>query len=90
MKRFDFEDNDDENDPFEDPNMKSNSHNEIEDEHEFQRETIHLGHMELDQRLMSKAIKICEKSFFWKFYSIRTRLMMISKVYSKFKKILDL
>jgi hypothetical protein len=35
----------------------------------------------LNQKLIAKSIKVCEKSFFWKFYSLQTQLSMISKVY---------
>lgn len=36
---------------------------------------------ELNQRLLSTAARICEKSWFWKFRSHQTQLKMIKKTY---------
>ena len=96
MNRFDhdFEDEDeDDEDSIDGGNSQPISHNEykdlIEGDQAIQQETLELSYLELDQKLMGKAIKICERSMFWNFYSIQTRLSMISKAYIKLKKIID-
>ena len=97
MKRFDYdEENDDDNEDdekFYDDQPQPISHNDykdlIEGDQAIQHETVALGYLELDQRLLNKAIKICEGSVLWNFYSMQTRLSMISKAYTRLKKMID-
>jgi len=46
-------------------------------------------HKELNQRLMFKIIKTLEKSFLWRFYSLDTRLKMITQTYQVLVEQLD-
>lgn len=42
---------------------------------------IDLAHSELKHHLISKAVEICEKNFFWKFKGINTKMREIHTVY---------
>jgi hypothetical protein len=46
-------------------------------------------HRELNQRILFKVIKTLEKSWLWRFYSLDTRLKMITKTYQVFVEQLD-
>lgn len=95
MNRFEYDDEDegDDEESFGDDQPQPISHNDykdlIEGDQAIQQETVALGYLELDQKLLSKAIKICEGSMFWNFYSMQTRLSMISKAYTRLKKMID-
>ena len=41
---------------------------------------------EVNRKLLSQAIKVSEKSFFWKFYSLSKKLNIIKKTYVHFVK----
>jgi hypothetical protein len=42
-----------------------------------------------NENLIGSAIKICENSFFWKFYSIEKKIKLIKKTYSFLEKLVD-
>ena len=42
-----------------------------------------------DDSIMNCAIKICESCFFWKFYSIETKLKKIENAYNVLQSIID-
>lgn len=42
---------------------------------------LHLLEKKISDRVLNRSIRVCEKSFFWKFYSINSKLTKISKVY---------
>jgi len=42
-----------------------------------------------DSPLLSCAIKICEKTFLWRFFSLSRKTNMIEKVFTKLKKITE-
>lgn len=46
-----------------------------------------LVRQELNHRLLRTAVRLAEKSFWWRFYSLATRLSMIDKAYKKLKKL---
>lgn len=93
MNRFEYDDEDEDDDSFEDDKSQPITPNDykelIEGDQAIQQETVELGYLELDQKLMGKAIKICESYFLWNFYGVQTRLSMISRVYTKLKKMID-
>lgn len=74
MKRFHFGD-DEENDDEE----------EINDEERFIQSPDFFSMaqfpLESGNPLLDYSIKICEKSFFWKFYSLQTKLSKIKETY---------
>ena len=53
----------------------------------LQEQQIALDGRGLNLNLLKLAIKIAEKAFFWKFYSLDTKLKMISKSYKVLEKI---
>jgi|APGre2960657404_1045060.scaffolds.fasta_scaffold16910_3 hypothetical protein len=94
MKRFDheFENNDDDDESFDDDKSQPasrNNYNDFIEGDQIQQDILELGYLELDQKLVNKAIKVCEGSMFWNFYSIQTRLSMISRAYTRLKKMID-
>jgi hypothetical protein len=97
MKRFNY----DENDDFQDDNYLDNEYNDDDDddvvyisqqEYEAMQHhdaidfmQIELVETDLNQRLLFKAIKMLEKSWFWQFRSEETKLKLISQAYSIMK-----
>lgn len=74
MRRFNFGEEDEEED--------------YEDDEKF----IHGAFSQFpfeNESLISSAIKICESSFFWKFYSIDKKLKILKKTYDFLEKLLD-
>lgn len=92
MRRFNFDDeetgpdNEEVDRFFEDPefDLTPEEYEALVNQQQLQAELIQ---QELNQRLLLRAIKMLEKSFFWKFYSFSTRLKMIEKTYQSFFKI---
>jgi hypothetical protein len=89
MRRFDYDDNDEfreDVDKFFDENS-GNYDDFLAEEFALQEAKIGIQHREMDLRLMRTAIKICENTFMWSFYSLPTRLKMISDTYKKLRKL---
>lgn len=42
---------------------------------------LELGHRDLNQQLLEKAVEIAKKSFFWKFYGLPKKLRIIKELY---------
>lgn len=94
MKRFDYEYEDEDDDfgednffPEEDVNVWTKQE---EMEHLERREALDLMQLEmvqtdLNQKLLSKTIKMLENSFFWRFRSNKTKLKMIAETYESLK-----
>ena len=80
MRRFDFDENEDDVDKFFDENAENDDVSEMQIELSF-------AYRDLNQKLLKNVIKVCEKSFWWKFYSLTTRLMMIRGTYENLKKL---
>lgn len=57
----------------------------MEEELKLQQWQISLVYRDLNSRVLRTAIKMCERSFWWRFYSHDTRLRMIDKAYKKLK-----
>lgn len=51
---------------------------------------LHLMEKNISEKVLSRSIKVCENSFFWKFYSINSKLSAINKVYDSFINILKI
>jgi uncharacterized protein YPO0396 len=93
MRRFNYDDNEnfrDEVDKFFGEDSDSSEYKEILEEEKMMQE-IQMGflHRDLNHRTLRAAIRACEKSFFWAFYSHNTRLKMISTTYSQFIQLED-
>jgi len=89
MRRFDYDDNDEfreDVDKFFEEN--SGGYDDfLAEEFAIQEAKIGIQHREMDLRLMRTAIKVCENTFMWSFYSLSTRLKMISDTYKKLRKL---
>ena len=86
MKRFEFEDNDEEDEEFEEEMNRPIS----PEEYKELLADVELTYMALNQKLIDKAIKFCSKSFWWNFYKLDTKLDKISTVYKKFRDLQNL
>lgn len=90
MRNFDYEDNDEfkhEIDRFFDDD-EAEFLNE-----EYKEEILHAMQLEIEEnnlnlKLLQTSIKMLEKSIWWRFYSFKTKLKMIGKVYMVFDKLL--
>lgn len=51
---------------------------------------LHLLEKKISERLLSKSIGLCEKNFFWNFYSINKKLSFVSKTYNYFMDLLKI
>jgi hypothetical protein len=92
MRKFNYDDDDD--DEFREDIDKffgegsANSYDDfIEEEFAIQEAKINLQHREINLKMMRTSVRICEKTFLWSFYSIPTRLKMISETYKKIRKL---
>lgn len=57
----------------------------IEQEMAIQEAQLDVAYRELSHRTLRAAVRVCEKSFWWGFYSINTRMKMIAEAYHKLK-----
>jgi predicted metal-dependent hydrolase len=95
MRRFDYDNNDDEyredvdkffNEEDEDDNEHARYEELVEEELALQEAQLDVAFRELNHRTLRASIRICEKSFWWSFYSVKTRMKMINEAYSRLKK----
>lgn len=91
MRRFDYDNNDDEYredvDKFFNEDSDADRYEElVEEELALQEAQLDVAFRELNHRTLRAAIRICEKSFWWSFYSVKTRMKMINEAYSRLKK----
>lgn len=89
MKRYDFDEDDDEEFESYDDDNKPITPQEykdlLEDEQAIQHQNIELTYQALNQKLIEKAYKICKNSFWFKFYTLDTQLEKISIVFNKLR-----
>ena len=97
MRKFNYEDNDDYRDEV-DKFFSHNNGNEeeqeltneeyqaiIEEEQAIQQAQIDFVSRELNHRVIRMAIRTCEKSFWWRFYSQNTKLRLIEQAYYRIR-----
>lgn len=73
MKRFRFDDD------------EENEEENDEENHHMGPEFFSMAQFPLDygnNNILDSSIKICEKSFFWKFYKLQTKLNKIKEAYN--------
>lgn len=89
MRRFDYDDSD--NEEFREDVDKFFQDNAMffEDEDEEFRDSIDFVSRDLNLRCLRTCIRMLEKSFWWKFLSLSTRLKQINKAYKRLKTIQD-
>ena len=95
MKRYDFDENENDNSKDDHDDFSEEEGDFIDDddddemqEHDFLENEEMLRELEISfqetqnkQKTISQAIKICSQSFFWRFYSNQTKLKMIEQCY---------
>lgn len=94
MRRFNYEENDDyreEVDKFfsdEAAELTPEQYKAImEEEQALQQMQIRFVYREFNHRVLRSAVKMCESSFWWRFYSQDTKLRMIERAYKRLKKL---
>jgi hypothetical protein len=97
MRRFDYDDNDEyrrEVDNFfgggddGDEGLTPEEYKSIvQDEKNIIEQQLNIAQQELNHRILRAAIRFVENSFWWRFYSVDTRLMQIEKVYRKLRRL---
>lgn len=96
MRRFNYEDNDEyreDVDKFFSEDMGGQSDNLddyrkiMESESFFEDVQVTVVYRDLNHRLLRAAVRVCEKSFWWRFRSLDTRLKQINAVYEQLKKL---
>jgi hypothetical protein len=80
MRKFYFEDNFEEDDKDEEQQIH---------EDQITMAQMDLFEIEMNKKILIMAIKICEKSFFWPFYSCIRKLNLIKTSYTKLINILS-
>ncbi len=96
MRRFDYEDEDFKDEDF--PDMDGVDDDELSAEYIQileKRELIEairlqLAQKELNYSILTKSIKYLEKSWFWRFKSVKTKLNLIIETYQTFKVLVDI
>ena len=94
MRRFNDEDNDDREDVdnffngAEDSILTPEEYKKLaEEEQAIQYAQLAVVSRDLNRRLLARAISMCEKSFWWRFYSLETQLNRVSAVYKSLRKL---
>lgn len=95
MRRFDF-DNDDDDENF--SNLGPNDYlispeeykNILEDELALHNSKYIELEKKMKYKILIECINLLKSSFFWKFYSLNTRLKKIEMAFTKFKLLLNL
>lgn len=83
MKRFEFEEDDDEDDHYEEERYDPEYMDNLEDH------LLSMTHFPLEDNLLPSAIKICEKSLFWRFRSFNYKIKKIRMVYLALKDFIE-
>ena len=92
MRRFNYDDNDefrDDIDKFFNDNEPDTYEEFVKEEIALQEAHLDISYREINIRIMRTAVRICEKSFWWSFYSHPTRIKMIADTYKKLKSLED-
>lgn len=94
MRRFDYDENEEyreDVDKFfseENGDLSPEQYKAImEEEQAFQQMQVRFVYRDLNHRVLRSAIRMCEKSFWWWFYSQDTRLRMIDRAYKRLRKL---
>jgi hypothetical protein len=95
MRRFNYDDNEefrDDVDKFfgdedDDLDEMEKYQDLVEEQFALEEAQIEIEYSKLNQRILQTAVSICEKSFWWSFFSLHTRTKMITDTYKKLKKL---
>lgn len=97
MRRFDYDDNEEYREDVDnffdsgsDEGITPDEYRAIvKQEQEMQAVQLNLAYRDMNSHLLCRAIKMLEKSFWWRFYSLDTRLKMIERTYHRLKRAVD-
>lgn len=91
MRKFYFDENFEEEDDEDDENQmrEDQMHEDQIHEDQIAMAQMDLFEIEMNKKILIMAIKICEKSFFWPFYSCVRKLNLIKTSYNKLIEILS-
>ncbi len=88
MKRFDYEDGEE----FQEENfpdlgeLTENDYEQLIEHAEYvDIRNLGLSQFELNQKLLYKAMKICENTFLWRFKDVQKKLKLIGETYATLK-----
>ncbi len=93
MKRFNFDENDDQEDEVDDFDHEGEHMSQeeykvlIEEQQILQQLQYELSQQELEQNLLAQAVAVCEKAITWRFQSLETQLRKIAKAFKMMKKL---
>ena len=91
MRRFDYDDNDEfreDVDKFLNDNADKYEQL-VQEEIAMQEAQLDIAHREINVKIFRTAIRVCEKSWFWAFYSLNTRLRMINETVKRLRRLED-
>jgi len=98
MRRFDFEDDDPEREEIE-RFLNSDSQEYLitpeeyrgilEEEMSLYESKFRETNQKLKYKILMRSVSLLKSSFFWKFYSLNTKLIQIEKVFNKFVGLLN-
>ena len=84
MRRFDYDDNEEFQD---DVNNFFQDNEDFFADEEALQSSLDFVAQDYNLTIMQTVVEMLEKSFWWKFISLNTRLKMIEKTFRKFKKL---
>ena len=99
MRRFNYDDNEDHHEDIDGFLNNENGGEEedfispdeykqiIEEEKALQKAQMEIVQRDINDRTLFESIRMLEKSFWWRFYSLKTRMKMIKEVYTKLKRL---
>lgn len=90
MRRFNYDDNEEYRKEvdnfFGDEEMSLGDYKEEKTIFDFQ---FNLAQQELNHRILRTAVRMSENSFWWRFYSLSTRLQIIDRTFKRLRKLED-
>lgn len=84
----DFDDDDDDED-FDEDGIMYDNYDYIKDPNLLAIVQTSLATLEINGKTMESAIKVAEKTLFWRFYSIKRKLNLIADIYQQLDKLID-
>jgi hypothetical protein len=96
MRRFNYDENEDSREEVDnffngDGDLNGNDFGDfddfIDDDEIMQELQYEILSREANNRLLKTTIRMCEKSFWWRFYSVDKKIEHIEKVYNKLRKL---
>lgn len=83
-------DEDDDMDDFMDEESYENYESIISQQNALEGFHLHILEQNLKAKILFESLKLCQKSFFWKFYSEGKKLERVKKLYDEFINLLEM